>query len=327
MSLGTAHSKGPRRKKSRSQPLRIENPKYGSFVTARAINSQLWFVNNRPLEIFMLGYLAKYRDKYESKLYAFVMQGNHYHHVSQFPGCNRAAFQRDLGSRFADAVKRYVPEFQGGPLFERRYSAEALVYSEDIEEQFFYAALQPVHSGLCEFVEDYPGYNSFHDAIWGKERTVQVFRHGEYNECKRYNRNIKRKDFIDEHTLRYDRLPGYEHMTQREYAEMMLKKFEERRQVLVAEWKAKGHVFPTRKQLERTEPGTRPKKTKKSKRDSKRPLALSKRLSTLKEYREEYFPILAEYKLASERYLRGERDVVFPPGTYRPPGPFTPYPA
>ncbi|MFN8390326.1 MAG: hypothetical protein U0136_08560 [Bdellovibrionota bacterium] len=119
-------------------------------MTARCINSQLWFVNNRLLEEYALGMLAKYCTKFDTKLYAFVMQGNHYHHVSRFPGCNRAAFQRDFGSRFVNGVRRFVPGFPGGPLFERRYSAQALVNAEDIEEQFLYAALQPVKSGLTE---------------------------------------------------------------------------------------------------------------------------------------------------------------------------------
>ncbi|MFN8389778.1 MAG: hypothetical protein U0136_17985 [Bdellovibrionota bacterium] len=326
MSIESAQLKSLFGKKTQSQPLRIEHPKYGSFVTARCINSQLWFVNNRLLEEYALGMLAKYCTKFDTKLYAFVMQGNHYHHVSRFPGCNRAAFQRDFGSRFVNGVRRFVPGFPGGPLFERRYSTQALVNAEDIEEQFLYAALQPVKSGLTEYIEDYPGYNSFFDAIWGRERTVKVFRRGEYNERKRYNRKLKKRDFMDEYTLRYDRVPGYDHLSQEEYAKMMLEKVELRRQALVADWKAKGHKFLTRKLLERVTAGTVPKTTKKSKRNDERPLVLSKRWQTIREYCEEFFPIYWQYKDASERYLRGEKDVVFPPGTYRPPGPFTPYP-
>jgi hypothetical protein len=224
-------------------------------------------------------------------------------------------------------VKHFVPQFPGGSLFQRRYSTEALKYGEDIEDQFFYSALQPIQAGLVEHLKEYPGYNSFHDAIWGIERKVRVFRRGEFNERKRYNQKLRKEDFTDEYTLRYDRVPGYDHLTQEEYATMMLEKFELRRQLIVAGYKAKGHKFLTRKELERTVPGSRPKKTKKSRRDSPRPISLSKRSSTKKEYKEEFFPISQEYNVASERYLRGEKDVVFPPGTYRPPGPFTPYPA
>jgi hypothetical protein len=314
------------KKKTQSQPLRIEHPQRASFITSRCVNSRLWFVNNPTLEQHMLGYLAKYREKYNSKLYAFVFQGNHYHNVSRFPGCNRAAFQRDFNARFAEAVRRHVANFPGGPLFHRRYSAEALPNPEDIEEQFFYAALQPIRAGLVEFLEDYPAYNSFHDAIWGRESVFRVFRQAEYNERQRFNKNIRKEDFIDEFRLKYDRLPGYEHLSQKEYAELMLQKFEQRRKTLVDEFKAKGHKFLKREDFYKTVPGSAPKTTKKSTRSSKRPLVLSKRPETIRKYYDEHFDIYWPYKDASARYLRGEKDVVFPPGTYKPPGPFNPYP-
>jgi hypothetical protein len=314
------------KRKSQSQPLRIEHPYYGSFITSRCINSLLWFINNPALEQRMLGYLAKYREKYDTKLYAFVFQGNHYHNVSVFPGCNRAAFQRDFNARFAEAVRKEVANFPGGPLFERRYSSEALPNAEDIEKQFFYAALQPIRSGLVEFLSEYPAYNSFSDAIWGREKVFRVFREAEYNERKRFNKNIRREDFIDEFVLKYDRLPGYEHLSQKEYAELMLKKFEEQRKVIVAEYKAKGHKFLKREDFYRTVPGSAPQQTKKSKPWSRRPLVLSACPETIKQYYNEFYRTCRPYKEASARYLRGEKDVVFPPGTYKPPGPLIPYP-
>lgn len=132
-----------------SQPLRIENPRLGSFGTSKTINGRLWFVNNRPLEERILGYLAKYREKHEVTLYAFVLQGNHSHVTAQFPKCNRAAFYRDLNARTAEAVRKEVPEFLGGPLFKRRYCEQALPTELDLEHYFFYCALQPVKSALC----------------------------------------------------------------------------------------------------------------------------------------------------------------------------------
>ncbi len=275
----------------------------------------------------MLGYLAKYCEKYKTKLYAFVFQGNHYHHVSVFPECNRAPFQRDFNSRFAATVKALAPSFPGGALFERRYSSEALPYPEDIEENFFYSALQPIRAGLVERLEDYPAYNSFYDAIWGKEKTFQVFRKGEFNEFKRFNSELKKEDFIDEFVLSYARLPGYEHLSQKEYATTMEQKFEQRRRKIVEEFKAKGHRFLKRTQLENAIPGSLPKTTKRSQRTSRRPLVLSKRVSTIKMYLNQYFPTYWEYKVASERYLAGEKKILFPSGTYPPPGPMVPYPA
>ena len=148
-----------------SQPLRVEDSELSWFSTSRCLHSKLWLVNNKKLEESFLGSLAKYQEKYAVTLYAFVIMGNHTHDVAKFSKRNRAAFKRDCNARFADAIKGNNPEHPGGPVFERRYSCEALPAEEDIEDRFFYCALRGVSAGLVEHIEDYPGYNSFDDAI------------------------------------------------------------------------------------------------------------------------------------------------------------------
>lgn len=306
-------------KKTQSQPLRIESADVWSFVTSRTVNSRLWFVNDNPLEQHFLTYLARYREIHNVELYSFVIMGNHHHEVVRFPQLNRACFYRDFNARIAEGVRNLVEEFEGGPVFERRYSEQALPLEGDVEEQFFYSALQGVADGLCEFPDDYPGYNSFHDAINGVRR---VFRHCDratYNERRRYNKRLTPEDFTTEHILEFKRLPGYEKLTQREYRKMMLKKREERRQKLVAERRAKGLGFLPKQKLLEVVPGTKPKSTKKSGRESKRPLVLTKCPEAKKIFLEWYFSIYEAYKVAVKLYRMGQLDVKFPPGTYRPP--------
>ena len=146
---------------------RIETDEYSNFLTSRTINSQLWFVNNEPLENAILGYLAKYSEWRNVSLYAFAIEGNHTHTVADFPDNNRADFMRDLNAQIAKAVPRFVASHPGGPLWARRYSNEFLPSDEDLENWFFYTVLQPVQDGLVERISDYPGYNCFHDAVWG----------------------------------------------------------------------------------------------------------------------------------------------------------------
>ena len=306
-------------KHKQSQPLRIESPDYGSFGTSRCINSRLWFVNNKPLEGRILGYLAKYKEEYKTNLYAYVNSGNHNHLVARFPGYNRGGFYRDLNARTAEAVRALVPEFEGGPLFERRYSEQALPLEEDIEEYFFYCALQPINAGLCEHLSDYPGYNSFHDAICGVKRKVKVVNYSEFRSYQRYDRNVSIEEFTTYYNLEYDRLPGYEHLSQKEYKKLMLKKLEERRLKLATAWKAKGHIFPGKEFLLKVRAGSKPKTTKKSTLTSKRPLVLTKSLEAKQAFLEWYFGIYQAYKAASAAYLAGEEFVKFPPCTYKPP--------
>jgi hypothetical protein len=66
--------------------LRIESRAKASFVTARTMNSELWFANNVKVEELALARLAKYADKYRVCLNAFALEGSHYHQVARFPG-------------------------------------------------------------------------------------------------------------------------------------------------------------------------------------------------------------------------------------------------
>lgn len=305
---------------SQSQPLRIESSKFYSFATSRAINSRLWFVNNSRLERSILGNLAKYSGKHEVELYGFNIQGNHYHVLSRFPQANRAAFYRDFNARTAECVRRFVPSFEGGPLFERRYSEQALPTDSDLEDRFFYTALQVVYAGLAEQPLHYPGYNSFYDAIRGKSRRFRVVNWAAYNAARREKKRVSVKDYTTEYELKYKRLPGYEGLSQAEYAEKMLAELEKRRVAEVERLKAKGHRFMSRKALRQTTAGSTPQNTKKSTRYSYRPLVLTSSPEARKAFLEWYFSIYERYKQAVEAYRNHDRGVEFPPGTYPPPG-------
>ena len=305
--------------KKQSQPLRIESGDFASFITSRTVNSRLWFVNNQRIERLCLTNLARYGEKYGAELYAFVLMGNHHHQVARFPNRNRSSFYRDFNARLAEGVRNFVEEFEGGPLFERRFSEQALPLADDIEEQFFYSALQGVAEGLCEHPDDYPGYNSFHDAINGVRRVLYYTDWARYRSRKRFNKKLQPEDFTTEHILEFKRLPGYEHLTQRQYKKLMLKKREERRLKLIEERKADGLGFVPRAKLLEVTPGTKPKTTKKSTRESKRPLVLTKCPEARKLFLEWYFSIYEAYKAAVKLYREGHLDAKFPPGTYRPP--------
>lgn len=295
------------KKKTMSQPLRVENPDISSLITARCQNSRLWFVNNSKLEKEILFWLAKYTNKYSVELYAFALMGNHFHIVARFPLVNRAAFCREFNKCVAIAVRYHVPNFEGGTLFERRYAEQALPLDKDVEDKIIYCALQAVSSGLAKNIRDYPGYNSFFDAVAGKKRTLKRVNRAEYNQARRYNKNVSPKDFLEVEVLSYAQLiNNYE-----------LKALcEKKRLELVAKWKKQGKRFPSRAKLRQIIPGSKPKTTKKSSRNSHRPHVLSRCPLAAKEYLKGYFSKIFEHKRAVKKLYAGQFDVAFPAGTY-----------
>jgi len=296
---------------------RIEAPSVTNFVTTRSLNSRLWFINNENLERTILSNTAKCAQRYGVKLYALAIEGNHMQGPIQFPHGNRASFMRDLNSSVARAVPRNT-EHPGGRFWGRRYSNEFLPGFEDIEKYFFYTVLQPVQDGLVERISDYPGYNCFHDAAWGIKRKFKVVRWGAYHAAKRWNPELSIEAFTETVYLQYERLPGYEALSRKEYAHLMMKKLEARRVEIVAERIEKGLGFAGSENLKRTKPGAAPRSTKSSSITSHRPRILCACPKRRAEAKAWYFSIHFAYKESSKAYRAGHRDVVFPSGTYPP---------
>ena len=297
---------------------RIESRTIASFLTTRCRNSELWFANNLPVEQATLGYTAKFAERYGVKLYALALEGSHYQAPAHFPNGNRADFMRDLNSNIARAVARLTPNYPGGNLFGRRFSNEFVPGEEDIENYFFYTVLQPVQDGLVEKISEYPFYNCFSDAVNGIERKVEVVRWSDYYLKKRYDKSVSVRDFTDTFILKYERLPGYDHLTQKEYSNLMHQKLEERRAEIVKKRISEGKGFLGREALLKIVPGTTAKSPKRSTRESHRPRVLSVdpiRRAICKAW---YFGKYFAYKYASKLYRSGHLTTVFPEGMYPP---------
>lgn len=175
-----------------------------------------------------------------------------------------------------------------------------------------------MQDGLVEKISEYPGYNCFHDAIWGITRTFKLVNWTAYYEALRRNPKARKIDFLETYTLKYARLPGYENYSRKEYAQLMQKRLEERRLEIVARRRSEGKGFAGRAALLKTPQGSRPRTTKVSNQNSHRPRILSVCPLRRSKAAAWYFSIYFDYKLASQAYRQGDYSVYFPPGTYRP---------
>jgi hypothetical protein len=224
---------------------------------------------------------------------------------------------RDFNSTVARAVTRYQKDYSGGRLWARRYSADFLAGDDSVEDYFFYTVLQPVKDGLVDDIKDYPGYNCFEDAITGQARKYKVVKWKQYNDAKRWNPEVSIEEFTEYCTLRYSRLPGYEHLSKAEYEALMRTKLKERTAAMVAGRTFSGSVGPQKLRL--VKPGSIPKKTKKSGPKDHRPRVLSKDPNRRSEAKAWYFDTVFEHHRCSLLYRAGDLTVQFPEGTYKPP--------
>ena len=111
----------------------------------------------------------------------------------------------------------------------------------------------------------------------------------------------------------------YKELPDKQYKNLMHQKLEKRRVEVIEKLveKKPNLRFMTKGELRKVRPGSRPKKSKKG---SRRPLVLSKCRRARKVYLDWYFDKVRQFKEACEKYRKGDFSVVFPLGTYRPPG-------
>jgi len=298
--------------------LSFEHPDYCFFATIRTACSRLWFVNNPELEERILAYLARYAEHYGVILYAFIIMGNHYHLLALFPNGNKAAFFRDFNGMISKLTKARVTSFEGGKLWARRVRCQVVPNKEDILDRFLYTVLNPVGAGLTQKISEYPAYNSFSDSIRGRSRSFKVVEWQKYNARKFKNPETKIADFTKIHKLEFARLPGFESMTQREYIAFMNRKTEERRTEMVKQRRENGLGFATIQILQQQKPGTKPRTTKTSQRNTHRPLVLTLCSETRCQFKKWYFELVGLFKTAAKKFRAGAFTTPFPPGTYRP---------
>ena len=298
--------------------LSIEYYEKPVLITTRTIASRLWFSNNRRLKRLFVTYLAKYQLKYQVIIYGFIIMDNHYHLIASFPLGNRADFLRSYNGILAKITARVCPQFIDGRLWARRAKIQVFERKEDLEHWFFYLSLNPVSSGLVEFISDYDSYNSFLDSVSGNNPKFKMIDWEEYRRRFLEDPFTKPEDCYKEYTLIFTRLSDYKNLSTEEYRKLMKNKLEERRKALVKERRSKKKGFAGKKNLEKVKPGALPKETKKSKRNSKRPIILTLCVETKSQFLKEYFSIVNQYKEASELYRKGMENIIFPRGTTKP---------
>jgi len=304
------------------QMLSVEDEEWSYLITTRTAGSKLWLLNNNELEAAILGCLARYQTVYEVVLYAFVLMGNHYHLVADFPKMNRAEFMRDFNSQIARLVGRKVKAHGRRSVWARRYAYQILPLEKDVRNWFFYVALNPVSSGIVRNIDSYPAYNSFFDACSGTARIYRWVNWSKYLMAKRYDKNLSEDEFAIEYKLTFSRLPGTENLSDTDYKEELTKELKHRNDLIIKERLEHGKGFLGLNKLRSVIAGAAPRSTKRSSRHSFRPIVLSLCTKTRKAYLKLFMDITNAFLSASKVFRSGENlKVLFPSGTYPPPRP------
>ena len=256
---------------------------------------------------------ARAQKHHGVQVFALCAMSNHLHALVRTTRKNLAAFMRDVKARITEAVNLLTGK--RGPLWARRYDAQAVVDDEGCYERSGYLLDNPRKANLVADPEHWPGLNLAYGLC--DEDRLQF----EYLDRSAWHEADSPPDlspFFCAATLELSPLPGCEGMSRAAYRESA------RSWIAATRAKHESQLEPAERErfkrplgidkVLQAELETRPKEAS----FSERPYVFG-RSDMCKRYTQAVVAIAQRHAELSERFRNGDRQLKFPAGTYLPP--------
>lgn len=248
--------------------------------------------------------VAVMQKRWNIEVHALIAMGNHWHVVLHDPDGSVVEFQRDCHHFIASAVNAHHGEFENLWSVEQtsRVECEEPV---DVISKIAYAMANPVEARLVRHGSSWPGVRH----AWPRKPIV-------VEKPPRFFRGqAEGGRWPDVAVLEFTRPQGYDELSDDEHADLIRSAIEEREESFRRKYDAEGRAFLGRRNVLRQSRHTAPRSRetrfgispKVACRDKWRRI---ERLRANKRW-------LEGYRNAFARWARGDRNVVFPAGTYK----------
>jgi hypothetical protein len=247
--------------------------------------------------------LARAQQIYQTKVMAAVTISNHLHLICQTRGKNLSKFMGYVKARITETINLLTGK--RGPLWARRYDAQVVLDDGAATDRLVYCLDNPVEVRLVDTPDSWPGINLAFGM--GEEDAIEF----EYLDRTGWHKKggpEKLDAFFRTATLYLSPIPKLKGMNW-SLVQQSVKGWLGRR---TETGDRSGAVLGIERIFE-TAFESRPKEPYKS----RRPYALGSKDNKSKYYRSVSI-LYQAYAEASERYRRGQYEVSFPPGMYRP---------
>ena len=297
------------------RPIRNTDPKLIRLVTIRTSEARLFLTPDEELNQIVGGVLAKYREKFEIELFAYVVLGNHIHLLLRAPKGNAWLFGQNV---FREVAKRVNWKLgRSGFFWGRRYDEQITVEDSDALAALLYVATNPVKHGLVQDSRDWPGLCCHQHLLDEKPRVYKFTDYTAYKKAKKLakatGKKVRIADFQTPYKLLLTPLPQFAELSQGKRVKEMSLLLNGKLDELHKERGNKPYLG--RKAVRQQNPNAVPENVSRS----PRPLCYTKSLEGKRQYMEWYFGWLEWYRAASRDYRRGFLGVEFPPHSLRPP--------
>lgn len=146
-------------------------PGQAVLITRRTSERRYFLRPDNFLDQVLPYEVGKASSRHDQKIYAAVAMSNHIHFCIGDPNGDRSKFMQDAMSGIARVTNRHL-ERSGHFWDARRYGDTVLLDVNALERKLLYIWLNPVHAGLVERAEDWPGFMIL-PRHWGTKITIE----------------------------------------------------------------------------------------------------------------------------------------------------------
>ena len=279
------------------------------FVTRRTTQRQFFLRPSAEVNQVYLYNLGFYLMKHQAvDLHSYCAMPNHPHLVATDGDGNFPDFMRDVNGTTAQALNVHLDREEnfwssGKPNYVD------LAEGQDVIDKITYTLANPVAARLVRSRHQWPGAISSDHQIGG--RVICIKRPRFY-----YNPRY----WPDEVWIRLGIPPPFRHLGREEYQRLVVEATDAREDRIRQEVAREGAQFGTKRRALLVSPFDRPKNAAKKTPEKQRkitPRIAAKNAEVRKKKLSELQEFLAAYRAALARFVDGERDVVFPYGTFK----------
>ncbi len=287
-------------------------------ITCRTVQGRFLFKPGPGFNLLFLGILGRVQRQHHLILNAVSVLSNHLH-ILAVPESARqlASFMRDFKSKLAREVNRLTG--WSGPVFERRYEMTVVTDEDRAQiERLSYVLAQSVKENLVERVREWPGVHSAAALIDGTPLTGTWFDRTREYAARNQRQEITPRQFAEEESVILSPIPCWAHLPPEVYRERIADLVEEIESEAAHSRSRKGISVLGVDAILEQDPQHRPE----SLACSPAPLIHAATQAARKAFYDAYSWFVSAFRKAAEKLRQGDRNAVFPVGSFPPALPF-----
>ena len=186
------------------------------FVTNRCEHEMFFLLPTETINHLITFWLAKAKNEAGSniEIYAFIFLANHFHIILKDPDGQLPAFMCYFQGNLARAVN--LEHHRSGHFWQGKYDDVIVDGEDEFWNRYAYVVGNAVKAGLTATPWQWQGVCSLSLALKDQPVEVTGLKVSEYNEARRFNRKVDKKDFQETHTFALTIPPMLENKTAEE---------------------------------------------------------------------------------------------------------------